>query len=126
MLVRCRSLPPLHAAIIAFQCITSVMRAMADKAPIRDSEGGSVVALEVHPNASETEVGGINSWRGTLRMRVAAQAREGAANEELTRYLSEELGVPRASIRIVKGLSSQEKSVFVPLPAEEVRRRLGV
>lgn len=99
---------------------------MADKAPIRDSEGGSVVTVEVSPNASTTEITGVNAWRKALQVRVAAQAREGAANEELKRFLSEKLGVPRSGIRILRGHASTNKSLFVPITADEARKRLGV
>jgi len=93
---------------------------------VRDAEGGSVVRVEVSPNASRTEISGVNPWRKAVQVRVAAQARDGAANEELTRYLSERLGVPKSGVRILKGQTSTTKSVFLAVPAEEARRRLGV
>jgi hypothetical protein len=99
---------------------------MADKAPIRDSEGGSVITVEVSSNASATEITGVNAWRKALQVRVAAQAREGAANEELTRFLSEKLGVPRSGVRILRGRASTNKSVFVPVTADEAWKRLRV
>lgn len=99
---------------------------MADKTLIKDAKGGSVIAFEVSPNASKTEVTGVNAWRKAVQIRVAAHAREGAANEELTRYLAERLGVPRAGVRILRGHASTAKSVFVPISAGEARRRLGV
>lgn len=99
---------------------------MADKAPVRDAKGGSVVTVEVTANASRTEITGVNPWRGAVQVRVAARAKDGAANEELTRYLSERLKVPKSGVRILKGHTSTAKSVFVPVPAEEARRRLGV
>ncbi|MBN1676979.1 MAG: YggU family protein [Candidatus Thermoplasmatota archaeon] len=99
---------------------------MLDKALVRDAKGGSVIAVEVSPNASETEITGVNKWRGMVQVRVAAPARDGAANEELVRYLSERLGVPRSGMRILRGHTSTMKAVFVPLRAEEALRRLGV
>jgi len=99
---------------------------LADKTLVRDTEGGSVVTFEVSPNASRTEVTGVNAWRKAVQVRVAAQARDGAANEELARYLSGLLGVPRSGIRILRGHTSTAKSVFVPLSADKVRGRLGV
>jgi len=93
---------------------------------VRDAEGGSVIRVEVSPNASRTEISGVNPWRKALQVRVAAQARDGAANEELARYLSDRLGTPRSGVRILRGQTSTTKSVFVPVPAEEARKRLGV
>ena len=99
---------------------------MSRENPVRDAEGGAVVSVEVSTNASRTEISGVNPWRKALQVRVAAQARDGAANEELTRYLSDKLGVPRSGVRILRGQTSTAKSVFVPVPAEEARKRLGV
>ncbi len=99
---------------------------MESKALIRRQEGGSVLLIDVTPNASRTEMTGINQWREALQVRVAAVARDGAANRELADFLSGRLGVPRAQVRILKGHRSSVKSVFVPLPPEETLRRLGV
>lgn len=60
----------------------------------------------------------MNRWRGALRIKTAAAAREGEANEELIRFLAEKLSVPRKSIRILSGERSSVKTVFVPLTAD--------
>jgi uncharacterized protein (TIGR00251 family) len=67
-----------------------------------------------------TEIEGVDRWRNALRVRVAAQPREGAANDELLRFLSERLSVPRSSVRIVRGERASLKTVSVPLPADRV------
>jgi uncharacterized protein (TIGR00251 family) len=119
-------MPTLHAAIIALPGITSKVTRLSREDAVRDAEGGSVLRVEVSTSASRTEISGVNPWRKAVKVRVAAQARDGAANEELTRYLSERLGVPRSGVRILRGQTSTTKSVFVPVPAEEARKRLGV
>ena len=60
-----------------------------------------------------------------LRARVTAPPVEGRANEALLRLVAEVLGVPKSSLRIVRGQRSREKVVAVDgLDAAEVRRRL--
>ena len=80
----------------------------------------------VSPGACRTETKGVDSWRGALQVRVAAEPRDGEANTELVKFLSKKLSVPLGDIRIVKGSRSHGKSVFVPLTPDEVRSRLGV
>lgn len=99
---------------------------MADRTPFRDAEGGAVVTIDVSPNASKTEVTGVNEWRNAVQVRVAAPAKAGAANQELVRYLSERLGVQRSDVRILRGHTSTTKSVFIPVAAQKVREKLGV
>ena len=49
------------------------------------------------------------------------------ANEALVRFLAEALGLPRASVTLVGGLSSRSKAVQVAgLAPAEVARRLGL
>lgn len=87
---------------------------------------GSAIAVCVSPGASRTEVVGIDEWRNALHVRVAAEARRGEANEELLRFLSEKLSVPRRALELAGGARSGKKVVTAPLPPEVVRRRLGV
>jgi len=50
---------------------------------------------------------------GVLKVRVAAPAVEGAANNALIRLLADELGVARRDVRIVAGAMSRQKLVVV-------------
>jgi uncharacterized protein (TIGR00251 family) len=93
---------------------------------IRESAGGCTVKIEVSPSAKQTEVGTVNMWRGTLQVRVAAEPKQGKANDELMAFLSERLSVEPGDIRIVKGARSRKKTVFVRLPAQEAKKRLGI
>ena len=81
--------------------------------------------LRVHltPRSARDEVLGLKG--DVLRARVMAPPVEGRANEALLRLLAGVLGVPRASLRIVRGQRSREKLVAVEgLDAAEVQRRL--
>ena len=46
-----------------------------------------------------------------LKVRLAAPPVDGAANEELVRFLAKEFGVPQRAIEIVAGLSSRRKTI---------------
>jgi hypothetical protein len=82
------------------------------------SDGGSVVAVRVTPGADATAVpSGFDEWRGTVEARVAAPARDGAANEALLGAFAELTG---ADCRLASGATSREKRVRVAAPPDAV------
>jgi uncharacterized protein (TIGR00251 family) len=72
--------------------------------------------IDVHaqPGAKRSEISGLHGER--LKVRIAAPAVDGRANEALERYLAERLGVPRGAVRVVKGDRSRDKRVAVDAP----------
>jgi uncharacterized protein (TIGR00251 family) len=93
---------------------------------IREQGGSCIVTVDVVPGAPKSELGKVNEWRGALQVKVAAQPREGGANDELVRFLAERLGVPKDSVRILKGETSRHKTIGIDAPKEKVERLLGV
>jgi len=87
---------------------------------------GCTITIDASPGAKATAISGVNSWRGSLQVKVAAQAQEGAANDELVRFLSDKLGVDRASITMLKGERSRHKTLWLPLKPDKVRSLLAV
>ena len=75
----------------------------------KEEAGALVFAVRVVPRASKTAAAGEHD--GALNVRVAAPPVEGAANEELTRFLAKRLGVPRGAVEIVGGHASKTKVV---------------
>ena len=67
--------------------------------------------LHVVPRARRTEVVGMHGE--AVKVRVAAAPVDGAANEELVRFLAERLGVPRSAISIAAGDTSRRKRVII-------------
>jgi hypothetical protein len=63
------------------------------------------------PRAGSDQVDGVVD--GVLRVRVAAPAVEGAANQSLLRLLAAELGVGRRSVRLVAGAAGRQKLVVI-------------
>jgi uncharacterized protein len=79
----------------------------------------------VTPGARRSELAGVAD--GRLRVRLAAPALEGRANDELVRFLARELGLRRDEVRVVAGGRSRRKLIHlsgVTLP--EAGRRLGL
>lgn len=89
----------------------------------QDSKHGAVLSVRVQPKASRTECVGIHG--DALKIRVAAPPVEGAANDELVRFIAEECGVPRASVLLQSGAEGRRKRLCVRgVTAEYVMARL--
>lgn len=83
--------------------------------------------MRVHakPRAKKSCVKGVRE--GAVEVAIAAPPIDGAANEELVRFLAGELGLPKRDVRLLRGESGRTKLVeVVGLEAGEVRRRLGL
>jgi len=72
-----------------------------------------VVVLELHvqPGASRTEFAGRHGER--LKLRLAARALDGKANEALVAFLAEHYKVPKRNVRIASGLKSRQKRIII-------------
>lgn len=71
----------------------------------------TLLHILVQPRASRSEIVGPHG--DMLKVRLAAPPVDGAANEELVRFLAKEFGVPQRAIEIVAGLSSRRKTIRV-------------
>jgi uncharacterized protein (TIGR00251 family) len=69
------------------------------------------VRVRVQPRASRTEVAGEHD--GALKVRVAAPPVDGAANDELVRFIAKRVGVAPSRIRIVSGDAVRSKVVEI-------------
>ena len=67
--------------------------------------------VHVQPRASRTEVAGVHG--AALKVRLHAPPVDGAANEELVKFLARSLGVARRAVRIVAGQTSRSKVVEI-------------
>ncbi len=96
---------------------------------VREDRATGLVLLDlvVTPSAARTELRGTDPWRHGIIVRVAAKPSEGAANDELLRFLSRQLRVPPSALRIVGGRRSHRKTVAVQgLSRERVEVLLGL
>ena len=89
------------------------------------SRGGAKISVRVYPNAARSEVVGFSN--GTLQVRVAAPPVKGKANRELIAFLSQELGVGKGNLEIIKGHTSRSKVIAIDdLSQEGVVKRLSL
>lgn len=79
--------------------------------------------LKVAPEAARNAITG---WMGdTLKLSVTAAPEKGKANEAVIDLLAKALDVPRSSIAVVRGQTSQQKLVAVQgFDDAQLRRRL--
>lgn len=78
---------------------------------ITETADGVILKLHIQPKASKSEVVGLHGDR--LKVRLKAPPVDGKANEELVRFLSELLGVPKSNIEILSGLTGRQKTVKI-------------
>jgi uncharacterized protein (TIGR00251 family) len=78
-----------------------------------DPAARSPVILTVHvqPRATRTEVVGMHGE--AVKIRLKAPPVDGAANEELVRFLAERLGIGRGGIVLLSGATARTKRLRV-------------
>jgi len=87
-------------------------------------QGESVeLDVRVSPRASRDRIQGEHA--GALKVSLSAPPVEGAANDALVATLARALGVPRASVQIVRGQRSRTKTVRVSGVTPEAVRALA-
>ena len=75
------------------------------------SEGNLLVAVQIVPRASKSEI--VGEFNGLLRVRVAAPPVEGAANKELVRVLAKRFKVARSAVTLLSGENSRVKRLRI-------------
>ncbi len=70
-----------------------------------------ILELHVQPGARVSEFAGRHGER--VKVRLAARAVEGKANEALIEFLAAHYGVAKRDVRIVAGLKSRRKRVEI-------------
>ena len=73
----------------------------------------------MQPGAKRSEVAGLHGER--LKIRIAAPALDGRANDALVAFLAGELGVARGRVAVARGERSRDKLVAVTGEADPAR-----
>jgi uncharacterized protein (TIGR00251 family) len=85
---------------------------VADGAPwARRTADGWSLALHVQPGAKRSAAAGLHGER--LKLRIAAPALDGRANDALIAFVAERLGVARARVAVAKGGRSRDKLLLI-------------
>ncbi len=71
----------------------------------------ATLTVHVVPRARATGVAGRHG--DALKIRLAAPPVDGAANDELVRFLAERLGVARSAVTITAGHAGRRKTVTI-------------
>ena len=82
----------------------------SEPGPISAVAGGVRLRVQVQPRASRSEIAGLHN--GRIRIRLAAPPVDGAANQELIRFLAAVLGLSKAAVRIQSGQSGRRKTLL--------------
>ena len=91
---------------------------------LTEQDGGVRFAVKVVPGASRDRV--VGALGEALKVAVSKPPEAGAANAAVVKLLADVLGVPRASVRIVRGHGNPRKEVFVAgVRATDVSARLA-
>ncbi len=85
---------------------------------IKNHPKGTLLQLYIQPGASVSELSGIHGER--LKVKIKAPPRDGEANEELIRFMSEILKISKAGVFLIRGESSRQKDLLVELSLEKV------
>jgi uncharacterized protein (TIGR00251 family) len=92
---------------------------------VQDTKAGAILSVHVQPKASTTECVGIHG--DALKIRVAAPPIDGAANDELIRFLAYRLSMPSSSLQIHSGAGGRHKRVLIKgMTAQFVLARLSL
>lgn len=78
---------------------------------VRETAGRVRFSVRVQPRASRTEIAGLHG--NALKIRLSAPPVDGAANDELVKFLATVFAVSRHAVRILAGETSRSKVVEV-------------
>ena len=78
---------------------------------ISDYQDGIKINVRVTPRASKNVVMGRRG--DSLAVKLTSPPVEGRANKDLVKFLAKMLGVSPSSVKIVKGETSRDKTLFV-------------
>lgn len=86
---------------------------------LRRAGDGWTLAVHVQPGAKRSAVAGLHGDR--LKVRIAAPALDGRANDALIAFMAEALGVPKRSVSLAAGERSRDKVVAVGADCDPTR-----
>lgn len=73
--------------------------------------------IYIQPGAKKTGYAG--EFDGKPKLKISAPPVEGAANEEIIKYISKKLKIAKSSVKIVAGLQNRNKTIEIDTEIEE-------
>ncbi|HIJ00936.1 MAG: uncharacterized protein PWQ88_1250 [Candidatus Methanomethylophilaceae archaeon] len=77
----------------------------------------------VSPRSAASRIDGFDQWRQRVTVKVRAPPSEGKANQEIVSLFREITGT---DVSIIKGAGSRMKTLYIAMPAEELRKKMEV
>ncbi|MDR3614299.1 MAG: DUF167 domain-containing protein [Candidatus Obscuribacterales bacterium] len=88
---------------------------------IRNHSNGIILDVYVQPGSRSSIITGLHGSR--LKIKLAARAVEGAANEALCEFISELVQRPKSSITLISGQKARSKSIFIDGDADQLAKQ---
>ena len=76
-----------------------------------EKDGNLTIKIKAVPNSSKNEICGI--YDNALKVKIKAPAVENKANEELVKYFSKQLKLPKSTICLKSGNTSKLKLLYI-------------
>ncbi len=77
-------------------------------------DGSITLNIHCQPGAKRTEFAGL--YGTAIKVRLAAPAVGGRANEALVAFLAESFGVPRRNVTLIRGATGRAKTLRIVSP----------
>ncbi|MEW6108165.1 MAG: DUF167 domain-containing protein [Nitrospirota bacterium] len=81
------------------------------KIPFNKTKDGITIEVKVEPRSSRKGIAGVMD--NLLKVKLTAPPVGNAANEQLIELISEETGIGKSSIRIIRGRTSKKKVIEI-------------
>lgn len=89
---------------------------------MKPSKAETILSVRVTPKASRSEIVALQN--GSVKIYVPEPPSAGKANAAVLKLLAKRLGVPKTSMKIVRGETSRDKEILVPLKDDALQLRL--
>ncbi len=76
-----------------------------------------IIWVIVKPNSDKNLIIGVE--QNKIKIKIACPAKEDKANEELIKFLSESIKIPKKNIKIVSGKKSNIKKILIKKKTKE-------
>lgn len=76
-----------------------------------EHDSGIILKIKAVPNSSKNEICGV--FDNFLKVKIKAPAVENKANEELIKYFSKLLKIPKSSVVLKSGETSKLKTLYI-------------
>ena len=80
------------------------------------------IHVKIKPGSKVNSV--ATDAEGSINIKIKAPAKDGKANDELIRFLSKKLDMPKSSIRILSGFSAPFKKLEIDADEDLVKQKL--